>query len=302
MVRLKAVALVVTLSLSGSLVAAADAATIGDLVIAAENASAAANLDSSEPAAAAVLKRGLQTLRDAGVLDVDISTFVRRYTSPDAVARAHRRQGRYSSALTDISEAIDAIKVVANSVLPPINGLTPELRSTVRELMTAEQKEGLTWDLETLRRLERKFGPDSAHLNGVEVLAAYTLQRLPWFGVNKGGRPGPLEAVLAYVPSYFTRADKKMRLVGVAELGLRHYIFKQGWGAGSGTSAWLRPGYLSYGVAWAGPSDDPLSPPWKGSSRVGAYFGWGKIKVAWLASDDHRLLVTQQIQLVPWVF
>jgi hypothetical protein len=107
---------------------------------------------------------------------------------------------------------------------------------------------------------------------------------------------------MAYSPSYISRSDDKMRLVGVAEIGLRQYFFASSWGSGSGPTSWLRPRYMSYGVAWAGRSDDPLTPPWKGDSRLGAFLGWGQLKVAWLAGDDQRVLVTQQFQLIPWVF
>ena len=93
-----------------------------------------------------------------------------------------------------------------------------------------------------------------------------------------------------------------MRLTGVAEIGLRHYFFKEGWGTGTGKLAWLRPGFSSFGLAWSGRSDDPLTPPWKGDSRFGAFVGWGQMKIAWLGGEDNRVLVTQQFQIIPWVF
>jgi hypothetical protein len=273
--------------------------TIGDLVLAAEQAATSANLATSNPQANDALTTALATLRDARVLDQKIPTFVREYTSPDAIALAHRRQHQYSP---EIKTAIDTIKGVANGVLAGTGGLTPALNDAVVQLQDAEQKAGLVWDLETLRLLERKYGPGSAKLNGVEVAAAYLLQRQPVFGVDAGGRPGPFEAILAYSPSYITRSAGKMRLVGVGEVGLRQYFFRQGWGTGSGRLAWLRPGYASYGMAVTGGSDDPLRPPWQGSPRFGAFFGWGVLKAAWTGGHDQRFLVTQQFQLIPWVF
>jgi hypothetical protein len=245
------------------------------------------------------LALAVETLRTAKVFDEDIADFVRQFTSPDALAIARRRQAHYDA---DIKTAVDTIKLIENGILPALKGNTPLLTTLVMELQTAEQQAGLVWDLETLRLLERKYGPDSAKLNALEVLAAYLLQRSPAFGVDAGGRPGPLEAIVAYAPSYISRADDRMRLIGVAEIGIRQYIFAQGWGTGSGRWAWLKPGFASYGLAWAGASDDPLTPPWQGASRVGGFFSWGDIKVAVLTGDDARFLVTQQIQLIPWVF
>ena len=45
-----------------------------------------------------------------------------------------------------------------------------------------------------------------------------------------------------------------------------------------------------------------MTAPWRGKSRYGVFLGWGELKVAYLAGTDQRLLVTQQFQLVPWVF
>ena len=300
MVRVRALILVCAFSICGPAVDAAAPATIGELVAAAARAAEAANLATRNPEAAMAVADAAETLRQADLLDQEITDFFKQFTSPDAVARAHRRQWRYT---TGIKGAVDAIKALNNGVLPAL-GVDPpaDLETMVGELQDAQNASRLRFELETLRLLERKYGPGSAKLNGLEVLAAFGLQRLPAFGVSPDGTPGPLEAVLAYSPSYITRSDDKMRLTGVAEVGLRHYFFGQAWGSGTGKWAWVRPRYSSYGLAWAGRSDDPLTPPWQGSSRFGAFVGWGAIKVAWLGGADQRLLVTQQIQLIPWVF
>lgn len=299
MVRVKALCVVWVFALWGPLVPGAAAATIGELVAAAERAARAANLSVRNPEAAVAVAHAVDTLRKAGVLQEDITEFFERFTNPDATARAHRRQARYRA---EIKSAIDAIKGLNNAVLDDVGGPPADLDAMVRELELARNSSLLEFELETLRLLERKYGPGSAKLNALEVVAAYGLQRLPSFGVSRAGRPGPLEAVLAYSPSYLTRSGDRMRLAGVAEIGLRHYFFGEAWGTGSGKWAWVRPRYSSYGLAWAGRSDDPLTPPWQGASRFGAFVGWGEIKVAWLGGDDQRLLVTQQIQLIPWVF
>jgi hypothetical protein len=297
MARLRTIVLVCALSVCGGALTDAAAATIGELVAAAERAAGAANLAVANPEAAERVVQAAKTLRQAGVLDDEFVEFFERFKERDAVGLAHRRQWLYT---TEIKFAIDTIKTLNNAVLSPP---PPDLDQLVGDLQELQQKYLLEFDLKTLRLLERKYGPGSAKLNGLEVLAAYGLQRFGPFGVDpSSSRPGPLEAVLAYAPSYITRSNDKMQLTGVAEIGLRHYFFGEAWGTGTGKWAWVRPRYSSYGLAWAGRSDDPLTPPWQGSSRYGAFFGWGEIKVAWLGGDDRRLLVTQQIQLIPWVF
>jgi hypothetical protein len=243
------------------------------------------------------LRTATVTLTTAGVLEHDIGAFAKQYVTPDALALARRRQGQFTD---DIVVAIDTIKQVTSSILPS-SVLTQELRDRVNALQVPGIEAGQQWNLETLRRLERKYGPKSAKLNGIEVVAAYLLQRNAAFGVDATGRPGPFEVICAYGPTYLTRSDDKMRVVGVAEVGLRQYIFKENWG-GTGRFAFLRPGYLSYGMAVSGRDDDPMRPPWQGASRFGAFFGWGAMKVAWLGGDDQRVLITQQFQLLPFIF
>lgn len=276
--------------------AVARADTIGDLMRAAEQA--LATVAQANANAAIELGQAVEVLRRSDVLDDDITAFVKQYRAPSLSARAHREQRRYPA---ELGLAIDTIKRVANSVLTA-SSISPVLQHSIVELMQAEDAEGLAWDLDTLKQFERKFGPGSAKLNGVEVLASYLLQRLPAFGVSAAGRPGPLEPVIAYAPSYMSRSAGKTRMIGVTEVGLRRYIFANGWGARTGRFAWLKPAYTSFGVAIAGRSDEPMTAPWQGASRFGAFVGWGAIKVAYLAGDDQRLLVTQQFQLVPWVF
>jgi polyhydroxyalkanoate synthesis regulator protein len=237
------------------------------------------------------------TLTEAGVLEHDITAFAKQYVTPDALALARRRQHQFTAR---IDEAIDTIMAVSQSILPE-SALTQQLRDQVNALHVPGIDAGQQWNLETLRLLERKYGPKSAKLNGIEVLAAYVLQRNSAFGVDATGRPGPFEVVCAYVPTYLTRSDETMRVVGVAEVGMRQYIFKQTWG-GNGRFAFLRPGYVSYGMAVSGREDDPMRPPWQGASRFGAFFGWGAMKVAWLGGDDQRVLVTQQFQMLPFIF
>ncbi|MGE0814980.1 MAG: hypothetical protein AB7O28_04440 [Vicinamibacterales bacterium] len=274
-------------------------ATIGDLARAAQ--AALPSVAALNPGAGAELRAAIATLQASTVVDVELSDFVRQFTDagPGPAARAHRRQSRF---VAELGLAVDTIKRAANSVLAPAGQLPAPLQQAIVEVQTAEGTQGVLSDLELLRKFERKYGPGSAKLNGLEVLAAYVLQRSPWFGVNAQGGPGPLEPVLAYAPSYMSRSEGKARMVGVAEIGLRRYIFAQGWGSGKGRFAWLKPAYTSFGLAWTAGTDDAMRPPWGGDSRLGMFLGWGALKVAYVAGHDQRLLVTQQFQLVPWVF
>jgi len=275
----------------------AEAATVRELIAAAMISASTAKLEDLNAVAAKQLTIATKTLEDAQVLDEDLVQFATRYTEVDPVGLARRRTARYRP---DVAEAIDIIKRV-KTFLELRKLASEEFVAIVTDLHEAELKARLVWNLESLRLLERKYGPGSAKLNGLEVVAAYLLQTTPVFGINAQGRPGPFEAVIAYVPAYFSQSDDKLRLIGVAEIGLRQYIFNNGWGGGTGRFAFLKPGYLSYGGAWASRSDEPMRPPWEGASQVGGFFGWGSIKVAVLGGANRRLLITQQFQLVPWV-
>jgi hypothetical protein len=242
------------------------------------------------------------TLESAGVLDEQLASFVSRYTRPDPIAIARRSQARFTG---DVRGAVKSVKLVW-AELSTAAKAEPTLNTIVLELNGAEADSGMQWNQEILRRLARKYGPGSAKLNALETVAAYGLQRVgaKGFGVNATtGYPGPLEVVAAYTATYLTRSDDKTRLVSAAELGLRRYFFRESWGTGSGRLAWLRPSYMSFGVAIAGDSDEPLSSPFSGKQRYGGFLGWGDMKVAYLMmGSNKRLLITQQLQVIPWVF
>ena len=275
----------------------AEAATVREL-IAAVRTSANRKARGPQCRTAAELATATKTLEDAQVLDEDLTQFASRYAKVDPVGLARRRTARYRP---DVAAAINTIKRVKN-FLEPLKLASTELVAIVTDLQDADEGHASPGISNRCACSSGMYGPGSAKLNGLEVLAAYLLQGTPAFGINAQGRPGPFEAVIAYVPAYFSRSDDKLRLIGVAEIGLRQDIFKNGWGFGTGRFAFIKPGYLLYGAAWAGRSDEPMQPPWEGASQVGAFFGWGSLKVAVLGGADKRFLITQQFQLVPWVF
>lgn len=164
----------------------------------------------------------------------------------------------------------------------------------------ARRNISIAQSLEKLNRFERKYGPDAPQLNAVEVAANYLAQFVPLFRPNNEGWPSRLELVGSYVPAYLTMVDGNARALTVAEVGMRSYIWKRGWGGKEG-GVW-RPGYISFGVAVAGARDGVFVSPLQGDSRYGAFLGWGEAKVAFLGGDRKRVLVTRQFQAIPWVF
>ena len=172
----------------------------------------------------------------------------------------------------------------------------------------------ITEGVEKLRRFERKFGPSSVKLNGLEVLANYAAQLVPGqhlVGVDDAGWPRPWEIVVAYRTSYATLTnatgdDKKFspQAVSVAEFGLRHYNFGKEWGAeaGSWLQRSLRPGTWAVGLLVAPEANGALRYPWRGQTRVGPYLAWGGLKVGYLTGTDRRVIVSREVLLVPYVF
>lgn len=168
--------------------------------------------------------------------------------------------------------------------------------------------------LEKLRRFERKFGPTSVKLNGLEVVLNYATQLLPGqrlFGVDDQGWPRPFELVAAYRTTYATLVDatgpdKKYtpQAVSVAEFGLRHYNFGKTWGAedGSWLSRALKPATWSLGVVIAPQANGALRYPWRGESRIGPYLAWGGLKVGYLTGKDRRVIVSREVLVIPYLF
>ncbi len=184
---------------------------------------------------------------------------------------------------------------------PPVSDDSVDIILTpYTALQRGELQVSIATSLEKLNRFERKYGPEAPRLNLAEVGLNYVAQWVPPFRPNADGWPSRFEIVASYVPSYLTIADEKARAVTVAELGLRSYLWQRGWGGAVGGI--LRPGYLSVGVAVAGDRDGAFVSPLRGKARVGGFIGWGETKVAVIGGDERRLLITRQMQLLPWVF
>jgi hypothetical protein len=276
------------------------AQTLEEMVTAAEVSATGAGLAQVNPVAFRALVEARAALAEANVLGESAAVFATKYTSPGFMALAHRQQDQQRER---VGKAIDTLKGLANTIFTVQLKIPapPLLKQGISLIQDAELDAGFKLDQEVLRRFEIKYGPNSAKLNALETIVSYGLQRLPAFGAGTSG-PGPLEAVLSYSAAYLTYGNDQARIIGVAEFGLRNYIFTKGWGTGTGRTAWLKPRYLSYGVAVAGESDEPMRSPFEGRARVGGFFGWGELKVAFVMRGDKRLLVTQQLQIIPLVF
>lgn len=167
---------------------------------------------------------------------------------------------------------------------------------------------------EKLRRFEKKFGPGSVKLNGLEVLLNYGAQFVAWpplFGVDADYSPRPWEIVAAYRTTYLTiektsSTDSKHRpqAVSVAEFGLRHYNFGKSWGVedASWLARALKPGSFSLGLLVGAQANGALKYPWSGTARLGPYLAWGGLKVGYLTGHDKRLIVSREVLVIPYLF
>ncbi len=228
--------------------------------------------------------------------------------NPRAAASVVARKQRPTALPAHDIEALDTLTAIMQRVYPVVlrdsAGLPPD---SITALMNprnawsfARRNFSIAQSTEKLRRFERKYGPSAPKLNAVEVLLNFGAQWLPGFLPTGDGWPSRREFVASYVPTYLTVTDGKARAMTAAELGLRSYIWTEGWGGREGGV--LRPGYWSIGLALAGEEDRALGSPFRGASRFGAFVGWGDAKVAVVGGREPRVLFTRQVQLVPWTF
>lgn len=284
--------------------------TVAALTAAARTGDSIADFRASNPATHARLTAVLARLDRPEVMRLPLSLVARpervtgigRQAGFAFVSRATRPSNAPGLAEYD-GPALDTLAMLMAQELPralePILGedRTDRLLEPLEAFNFARRNVSIAQSLEKLRRYERKYGPGSPRLNAVEVLLNYGAQWLPGFRPDVEGWPGALEVVASYVPTYLTLADGKGRAMSVAELGFRRYLWSKGFG-----SSVLKPGYVSLGLAVAGERDGAMTSPLRGKSRVGAFLGWGESKIAYVGGSENRVMITRQIQLVPWVF
>lgn len=291
----------------------AAAQTLADALAAVDEAMASSDFARRDPVQYAELQQHVTVLRQSGLADwpvVDLAAALSEHPSIANLARLESGLESMRGALARV-RALEPPLMLAGAIVD--NDLTDALQATVgpaaatavlepwTALYRALLAQSLEDSLEKLRRYERKFGPGSARLNGVEVLANYALQRVRYFGPDPLGWPGPLEVIASYAPTYVTIAEGSARFVSAGEFGLRRYFFGESWG-GSGVRRLLKPAFTTFGMAVAGERDGALRWPWQGQPRLGVFVSWGEVKLAYVGGRDRRLLVSRQFHLIPWLF
>ncbi len=277
-------------------------ANVGHLLDGARIGDSIADFRTSAPRVDSMVQAVLRHLDRPDLRRLPLSVIGDSRASWSVVGRKQRPVGytaRDTIALNQLAEIVgqefrDALaprlsRAAIDSLLDPFEAFDVVRRASSKDM-----------SLEKLRRFERKYGPSTPKLNAVEVVLNFGAQWLPGFRPNGDGWPSRHEVVASYVPTYLTVTDGKARAVTVAELGVRSYLWTDGWGGRTGGV--LRPGYVSFGLALAGEADGALSSPLRGASRFGGFFGWGDAKVAFVGGREPRFLVTRQVQLVPWGF
>jgi hypothetical protein len=171
--------------------------------------------------------------------------------------------------------------------------------TTAQGLLTSAARDRA---VDRLARYERKLGPTSARLNGIEVLLNYGAQRwLRGFRPDPLTGPSPWEVVASYAPGYVTYSASRAQPVSVAEFGVRHYLFGEQF-AQPGARGLLYPSYWAIGVLTASDRNGALVSPWEGRTRTGGYVSWGSIKLGYVPGRNGAWLVSKQFQAVPFVF
>jgi hypothetical protein len=222
---------------------------------------------------------------------------VARWNSREAVAELTPSEGA----------ALDSLARVTLQFLPELlerrvgDDRTDSLLAPISAFNRARLTESLAQSLEKLRRYERKFGPESPKLNAGEVALNVVAQSVPPFRPSADGWPSAFEVIASYVPTYLTERDGRVQAWTVLEAGLRRYSFGEGWGDG-GWAGVIRPGHVSAGLAVVNEGAGAMGEPWRGDKRLGAFVAWGSAKVAVVGGDGPRILITRQVQVIPFVF
>jgi hypothetical protein len=224
-----------------------------------------------------------------------------------AVARLHPQgtpesRSKMFDAMTEFRSTVQSpamLDTVAKYLGPDTNLMLVRVSSTVQSLLTTAARDGA---LARLGRYERKLGPTSARLNGIEVFLNYAAQRwLPAFRANPLTGPSPLEVVASYTPGYITEVGGRAQPVSAAEVGLRRYLFGPAFGK-TGWRGLLQPSYWAAGAVAASDRNGALVGPWENRTRAGAFVSWGSLKVAYVPNRDGAVLITRQFQAIPFVF
>ncbi len=288
--------------------------TLGELFGAVRASARVAQFQQVRPVENEILSRQLDRLSRAALEPLNIDEVARAWTAADGsrnapLSRIARYKPRSARSVLTTSEgiAIDSLLMVTLQFIPELldarvsEDSADALLAPVRRFNSVRRTESLAQSLEKLARYERKYGPESARLNVAEIGLNYVAQNIPPFAPSADGWPSPLELIASYVPSYLTVSDGRAQAWTLLEGGVRVYLFGEQWGR-PGVAGLLRPAHASLGVALVNEQGGALREPWRGNSRVGAFVAWGGAKLAFVGGEGPNVFITQQVQLLPWVF
>ena len=289
--------------------AAADTLTLGDYCIAARRVMTPDTVRKVLGTQSSVVAINIERLCDPRVASFSLRSLTgSEPASLRAVAR--QKQGAYHEVgrlpLDSIFTIVDRElrddeprKAIRASLSAADAQAFVNLSETARRVFLADAGQR---SLEHLSNYERKLGPQSPKLNAIEVLLNYSAQRwVPGFAPSIARGPSPLELIASYVPTYATIADKRAAAVSASEFGIRGYLFGKDWGA-TGKAGLLKPAYWSLGALVASDKSGALAWPWDGKTRTGAFIGWGEVKVGYVPGRKGALVLTRQMQIIPFVF
>jgi hypothetical protein len=288
--------------------------TVGDLLRSARASARVAGFADTMPQQFERLQRQLDALGRTSLDTLRIDAVARAsMASRDAGRASLWRVARWNSreaiAVLTPTEgaALDSLARITLQFLPDLlerrvsADSTDALLAPISAFNRARLTESLAQSLEKLRRYERKFGPQSPKLNAAEVALNFVAQSVPPFRPSADGWPSAFEVVASYVPTYLTERDGRVQAWTVLEAGLRRYSFGDGWGE-DGWAGVLRPGHVSAGVAIVNGGAGAMGEPWRGDNRLGAFLAWGSAKIAVVGGEGPRVLITRQVQVIPFVF
>jgi len=163
---------------------------------------------------------------------------------------------------------------------------------------------------ESLRRYEIVYGSSAPKLNFLETsIYLGILQHVSGFGPTEDGGPGSLELILSYSTAYVSIYDTDTEDIiplnpvrSMFEIGLRKYLFREGWGSKEWKTKFLKPSYAALGLVVSGQQKGALTWPLSGKEKYGVFGAWGGIKLAYIFGDNGSFLLSKQLMTIPYLF
>lgn len=290
-----------------TLLARADSITVGDYCKVARATLASPTVIATLGADTADARAQTAIICDPLLASFSLRALAGRAPAPLAAVARVRTNG-YSEARHGIFDAMSDLRAtlrapgvrvpILRAIGPADSAMLVRASETAQGLLSGVARDAA---LARLARYERKLGPTSAKLNGLEVLLNYGAQWIPVFRPSPLKGPSPWEIVASYTPAYVTSVGGRVQPVSASEFGLRHYLFGEAFGA-PGPRGIVLPTYWSAGVLTTSDRNGALVWPWEGKTRTGAYVSWGATKVGYIPGRHGAFLMSKQFQAVPFVF